>query len=169
MMDDFAEVSYALGNFIGENSEPLLCRLEDGVVYSYGQAMLMFLGDPLLRRVSEMIDRVVESGLYNFWNSLLVQRLKLYCRKIGIFHPLDVYYSFNMYHMHPAFYLILIGWCLSAPCFMGEAMYNSVLCKRGKFLMNGLLPTKLVYLFLHKNTLPTTRERVLLPASGEWK
>ena len=141
LLDKFAEIHYALGNFIGENSEPLLCRLEDGVFFSYGQSMLMFNGDPLISRVSEIIDRVVEAGLYNYWNSRLMNWIKLYSRKIAIVHPLDGYYSFNLYHMQPAFYLILIGWCLSALCFIVEVMYNSVLRKRVKFLMNWLLST----------------------------
>jgi len=76
-MDNIAEINYALGNYIGENSEPLLCRLEDGVVFNYGQTMLMFHGDTLLRRVSKIIDRVVEAGIFIYWNSLLMQRIKI--------------------------------------------------------------------------------------------
>jgi len=59
LLDKFAEVNYALGEFVGENSEPLLCKLEDGLFISFGQSMLMFHGDPLMRRVNEIIDRVV--------------------------------------------------------------------------------------------------------------
>ena len=59
-----AEVGFALGDFSGENSEPLLCMLDDGVYNSDGIAMIMLHGDPLLRRVSEIIDRVVAAGLY---------------------------------------------------------------------------------------------------------
>jgi hypothetical protein len=89
LLDKNAEDNYAERYFVGENSEPLLCRLEDGIVYSYGQSMVMFYGDPLLRRVTEIIDRVVEAGLYNYWISLNMNMKKLYSRKIGIFHPLD--------------------------------------------------------------------------------
>jgi len=130
IFDKDAEVNYAFGNFIGKNSEPLLCKLDDGVVYSYGQSMIMFYGDPLISRVSEIIGRVVEAGLYNYWTYLRMNWLKVHSRKIAITHPLDGYYSFNIYHMQPAFYLVLMGWCLSALCFMVEVMYNSLLCKR---------------------------------------
>jgi len=125
MVDRLAEVK-----FLGENSEPLVCRLDDGIVYSYGQAMVMFHGDPLMRRVNEIIARVVEAGLYDLWISVYSQKYKLLSRKIGIVHPLDGYYSFNLYHMQPAFYLLLIGWCLSALCFMFELVYSCVLNKR---------------------------------------
>ena len=65
LLYDFdAEIGFALGDFSGENSEPLLCRLDDGVYNSDGIAMIMLHGDPLLRRVSEIIDRVVAAGLY---------------------------------------------------------------------------------------------------------
>jgi hypothetical protein len=130
MSDTTAEMSYATGGLIGENSERLLCRLEDGAVLSTGISMLMYHGEPLLRRVTEIIDRVFQAGLYKYWASLYVHSLKIDSRKIAIVHPLDGYYSFNLYHMHPAFYLLLMGCCLSALCFMMELLFKRVLTKR---------------------------------------
>ena len=130
LADIVAEGFYASGDYVGENSEPLLCRLEDGVFYNYGQSMVMFHGDPLMRGVSEIIDRVVEAGLYAFWNSLRLNLFKIYCRRTAIVHPLDEYFSFNLYHMHPAFYLLLMGSCLSVFCFIFEVLYNRLLSKR---------------------------------------
>jgi hypothetical protein len=129
LSDQMVEIGISEGNFVGENSEPLLCSLKDGVVFQTGQVMLMVHGDPLLRRVNEIIGRVVEAGLFTFWKSLRINRLKLHSQKMGIFQPLDEYYSFNLYHMKPAFYLLLIGWCLSFLCFMVEMLYNRVLRK----------------------------------------
>jgi hypothetical protein len=63
LSDIDAEESYAFGDFFGDSSEALVCRLEDGVVFNSGQTMLMFHVDPLMRRFSEIIDRVVEGGL----------------------------------------------------------------------------------------------------------
>jgi hypothetical protein len=122
LLDKDAEDHYATGYFVGENSEPLLCRLEDGVVYTYGQSMVMFYGDPLMRRVTDIINRVFEAGIYNFWISLTLNLLKLYSRKIAIVHPFDGYYSFNLTHMQPAFYILLMGWCLCTLCFMFELL-----------------------------------------------
>jgi hypothetical protein len=90
----------------------------------------MFQGDPLIKRVTEIIDRVVEAGIYNYWISKRMNKIKLEARKIAIVHPLDGYYSFNLYHMQPAFYLLLMGWCLSAICFIVELFYNRVLSNR---------------------------------------
>jgi hypothetical protein len=124
------EILYAIGNCVGDNSEPLLCKLEDGAVYNNGLSMIMIHGDPLIRRVSEIIDRVVVAGLYNHWISMYMHRYKLFSRKIALVNPLDGYYSFHMYHMQPAFYLILMGWCLSFLCFMIELLYNRFISKR---------------------------------------
>ena len=128
--DTVAEQNYAVGGYVGESSELLLCKLEDGVALTTGLTMLMFHGDPLMRRVNEIIDRVVAAGLYNYWISLRMYCIKLLSRKIAIVHPLDGYYSFNLYHMQPAFYLLLMGWCLSALCFMVELLFNRLLRNR---------------------------------------
>jgi hypothetical protein len=123
------EVLYAEGHCVGENSEPLLCKLEDGIVYNNGLLMIMFHGDPLIRRVTEIIDRVVVAGLYNYWISQHMHKCKLSSQKIALVHPLDGYYSFNIYHMQPAFYLLLMGWCLSVLCFVVELLYNRLLSR----------------------------------------
>jgi len=130
LFDKEAEEGYASGDFVGENSEPLLCKLEDGVFISFGQSMIMFNGDPLMRRVNDIIDHVVEAGLHIFWDSLQMNLYKILSHKIAIFHPLDGYCSFNLYHMQPAFYLLLMGCCVSAFCLMVEVLYIHLLRKR---------------------------------------
>ena len=130
LLDKVAEDNYAMGFFVGENSEPLLCKLEDGIVFTTGLTMIMFHGDPLMKRVTEIIDRFVEAGLYNYWISISMNLHKLYSRKIALVHPLNGYYSFNLYHIQPAFYLLLMGWCLSALCFIVEVLYNRIFSKR---------------------------------------
>jgi hypothetical protein len=121
-----AELNYALGEFFGENSEHLVCRLEDGIMYISGLRIVMFHGDPLMRRVTEIIDRVVEAGIYDYWISLHMNLLKVYSRKIALVHPLDGYYSFNLYHMQPAFYILWMGWVLSFFCFVLELLHNKI-------------------------------------------
>ena len=130
MDDRIAEEQYAKGNFVGENSEPMVCRLEDGIVYFTGLNMVMFHADPLMKRVNEIINRVVEAGLYKCWISISDNNFKLMYRKIALSHPLDGYYSFNLYNLQPAFYLLLFGLCLSVLCFIVELLYNYVLNKR---------------------------------------
>jgi len=130
LLDRVAEDYYDSGHFISENSEPLVCRLDDMVIHFTGLNMIMFHGDPLMRRVSEIVARVVEAGIYNSWIANHTGTIKLQSQKVGIVRPLDGYYSFNLDHMQSAFYLLLIGWCLSAICFMVELLYNCILNKR---------------------------------------
>jgi hypothetical protein len=109
LLDKVAEDYYARGFYIGENSEPLSCRLKDGIFHSFGQSMIMLHGDTLLKRFNDCFDRVVEAGLYNYWIFLSIYLSNLYSRKIAIVHPLDGNYSFNLYHMQPALYLTLMA------------------------------------------------------------
>ena len=85
-----------------------------------------------MRRVNEIIYRIVEAVLYNYRISQKIHMFKLGAQKIAIVHPLDGYYSFNLYHMQPAFYLLLMGLCLSVLCFIIELLYNRVLSKVSK-------------------------------------
>ena len=128
--DFLAELNYSICKFIGQSSEPLMCRLEDGIVFSSGISMIMFHADPLMKRVTEIIDRLVEASIHSHWNSKCIEYLKLKFRKISIVQTLDEYCSFNLYNLQPAFYLLLIGWCLSAFCFIAEVFYNRVLSQR---------------------------------------
>jgi hypothetical protein len=131
MLSDISdEESYALGTFVTDNSDPLLCKLEDGVFLHTGRTMIMLSTDALMRRVTEIIDRVFEAGIYNFWISLKLNLHKILSHKISLVHPLDEYYSFNLYHMQSVFYLLLMGWCLSALCFMVDLLYSRVFNRR---------------------------------------
>jgi len=53
----------------------LWCRLEDGEFLSTGFTVIMFHGCPQMRRVDEIIERVVEVVLYNYWISLFINKL----------------------------------------------------------------------------------------------
>jgi hypothetical protein len=129
LFEQDAEFFYALGDFVGENSKPLLCKLEDGVVIEYSKTMLMFPGDPLMRRVNEIIDRVVEAGIYSHWTSLLLSWFKTTYVTTPIVQKFNEYHSFNLYHMQTSFYFLLMGWFISAFCFVVEVLYNRFLSK----------------------------------------
>jgi hypothetical protein len=127
--DITVEFKNAFGDTIGDNSKPLLNKLEDGVVSIASLTMLMLHGDPLMRRVNDIIERVFEAGLYNYWISQEINLSKISFSKIAIVRSLDDFYSFNLYHLQTVFYLLLMGWCLSALCYIFEVLYNRVLNK----------------------------------------
>jgi hypothetical protein len=130
MPEDIFEDAFALGYYLGENSKPFLSALKDGVFRNTGLTMVMLHGDPLMRRVTEIIGRVVEAGLYNYRKTQRMYAMKLIFQKVYNVHPINEYYSFNLHHMQPAFYFLLFGWCLSALCFVFEILYSRVLSKR---------------------------------------
>jgi len=68
--DMFAEVNYRISDYSGETSEPLLCRLKDGLVLNTGLTMAIIHGDTLMKRVPEIIEVLVERIQYNYWISL---------------------------------------------------------------------------------------------------
>jgi hypothetical protein len=49
---------------VGDKSDHLFYWLEEAVIFNSGLTVVIFLGGPLLRRVIEFIDRVVEAVLY---------------------------------------------------------------------------------------------------------
>jgi hypothetical protein len=71
------EENFVLSNIIGENSKPLFCRLEDEILFHYSTTLIMSYGDPLMRRITEIIDRLVEAAVYKYWISLRNHRLKI--------------------------------------------------------------------------------------------
>jgi hypothetical protein len=92
----------------------------------------MLHGDPLLRRFSEIIDRVAEAGLYNHWNAQRMHWLKLYSRKMAVVHPLNGYYGFKLYNVQPISSLLFVGF-VGALCFMVEVIYIAYLQKSEVF------------------------------------
>ena len=52
-------------DLLGENSEPLLCRLEDGVVHNNGLRMIMLPGNPLMRRVNEIMEMDISARTFD--------------------------------------------------------------------------------------------------------
>jgi len=99
------------------------------VIFKTDLTMVTFHGLQIMWRVTEIIDRVVEAGIYNYWIPLWMHLRKLFSLKITTFHLLDWYYRFNLYHMQPVFYLLSICWCINVLCFMFEVLYNRVLNK----------------------------------------
>ena len=123
------EIRNAIDGYSSENSKPLLCGLEDGALFPASYTMLMFHGDPLMRRVNEIVISMYEAGVYNHWISLHVSMQRILYRKVTTVQSPNGYYSFNLNHMQPSFYVLLMGWCLSALCFVVEVLYNRVLSK----------------------------------------
>ena len=85
--------------FMGENSEQIFCSLEDRLVIISSPTLINFNGDPRMKKLTEIIYRVVEAGIYKHWISISMHYYKLSSWKIATIFPHDGYYSFNLYHI----------------------------------------------------------------------
>jgi hypothetical protein len=128
--DFIVEAMADFSPLFNKNGRHLFCRIDDGVFLNHKSVMLMFYGEPLLKRVNEIIDRVVEAGLYKYWVSHDKDQFKVAFRKLDRVNQTEEYYSFNLYHMQPAFHFLLMGLCLSAFCFVIELFCYRLLNKR---------------------------------------
>jgi hypothetical protein len=120
------EERYFSSSLMDENSKPLLCRLEDGIVMYGDSVMMMRMGDPLLERINDIIDSVVEAGIFMQWKKSHFDNMKVRAGAIRSNIPVNNYHSFAMEHMLPAFYLLLMGYAVSTSIFILEISYCSI-------------------------------------------
>jgi hypothetical protein len=120
------EEKYATSSLLDENSKPLICSLDDGIMLTVSIVMIMHVGDPLLERIDEIIQRVVQAGLFRQWKKLHFDMIKIRSGTLHSFSLLDDYYSFTLEHMQPAFYLLLMGFCIGTLILLLELAHHSV-------------------------------------------
>jgi hypothetical protein len=130
MLDVSVKVAAKAFPLFKKSDKYFLCRIDDGLFYNFESVMLMFYGDPILTRVNEIIDRVMEAGLYNYWFSQFEYQYESLLLNLNTTFQIEEYYSFNLYHMQPAFYLLLMGLCLSVFCFVIEVIFYRLINKR---------------------------------------
>jgi hypothetical protein len=127
LFDELVEEKYSNSSLMDENSKPLICPLDDGILMTAKFAMLVHAGYPLLERIDEIIQRVVEAGMFMQWRKLHFEMIRIESRKIHSYSLLDDYYSFTLEHMQPAFYMLLMGLCTSTVIFLLELANHRVI------------------------------------------
>jgi hypothetical protein len=115
---------YNTPQFFDEYGNHQLCRIKDSTVLLTDMVMLLQKGSPLLDRVNEIIDRVLESGLFNRWiqesteSEAITKAVETSAKTLT-----DEFYELNLKHMQPAFYLLFFGDGLSLVSFLMELLY----------------------------------------------
>lgn len=109
------EEQYDNSQLMDENSKPLLCRLDDGVIMEGNHVMMMGVGHPLLDGISDIIVRAVEAGIFRRRKKTQFDRTKVRARATGICSPLNCYYSFTVSHIQATFHLLLVCFCVITP------------------------------------------------------
>jgi hypothetical protein len=57
LSDYYFQIHSEMGQSVGGNGEPLLCRIDDGVFFNTESVMIMFYGEPLLKRINDIFGR----------------------------------------------------------------------------------------------------------------
>jgi hypothetical protein len=127
------EERLSTSSLMDENSKPLICPLDDGIVIISNAAMIMRVGHPLLGRIDEIIQRVVEAGLFMQWKKSYIDKNKIRSGTLHSYSLLDDYYSFTLEHMQPAFFMLLIGVCISTVTFLLEIANHRIMHLRSPF------------------------------------
>lgn len=127
------EEKYSTSSLIDENSKPLICPLDDGIVMTVNAVMMVRMGDPLLGRIDEIIQRVVEAGLFMQWKKSYFDKIEIESGTLHRYSLLDDYNSFTLEHMQPAFYMLLTGLCISTVILLVELAIHRVIQWRNSF------------------------------------
>jgi hypothetical protein len=108
-----AEYSNSIGSSTDENNRPLLCDLEDGVVVYFETVFAVLRGNPLLEHINDVIDRIVEGGIFVQWKKLFFNSERV-AKKTTSSHTLaDTYLDISIIHVQSAFYFLLMGHAIS--------------------------------------------------------
>jgi hypothetical protein len=95
------------------------------------RVMALQKGNPLLDRVSEIIDRLVESGILAYVaQPLPVVQKYIQTKSSTSKYVADEYCVLSMNNMQSAFYLFLFGHSLGFISFLIEMMYFKIYLKR---------------------------------------
>jgi hypothetical protein len=141
------EEKYSTPSLMDENSKALICPLADGVMMIICPladgvmmtlliAMIMRVGDPLLERIDEIIQRVVEARIFMQWKKSHFDKVKLGSGTLHSYSILDDYHSFTLEHMQPAFSMLLMDFCISTLILLLELTYHRVIHLRSSVFNN---------------------------------
>jgi hypothetical protein len=107
------EFSHSYGHAKDENNRPFLCDLEDGNVVNWDIVMAVLKGSPLLEHVNDVIDRIVEAGIFMEWRNIHFFSVRLSTKTSPYDTSADKYVNINIRHVQSAFYLLLLGQALA--------------------------------------------------------
>jgi hypothetical protein len=109
--------------FVDDDGDSLLCGLPDKIS-GYKITMFMQKGNPLFRPVNDVVLRLVEAGLMDFWWSMVVYLQKFSTEKEGAVAPITLF-VFSLFHLYVAFTFLALGCCISGFVFILEIVYKN--------------------------------------------
>jgi hypothetical protein len=110
--------------YVDSQGQPLLCALKEQY-YTATIVLHMLKGNPLFRRVNELVGRIVQSGIFSQWTKELLDSLKLKKGVISLRTLQDEYHSLSLENMQSAFWVLCVGWALGAAVFVAQLCLQS--------------------------------------------
>jgi hypothetical protein len=100
--------------------------------FQVNSVMLVQKGSPFLTRVNEIIRRIVEAGLSDYWKEAILVDRRIKAKRLALESLKDSYVEMNASHLQGAFIFLLIGTGLSFTAFLVEILLEkiSIKCRR---------------------------------------
>jgi hypothetical protein len=112
--------SHTSADYAGHTS----CTVKESAVLFTDVIMLLQKGSPLLDRVNEIIGRVLEGGIIDYWVQNCAEIREVIKAEANATKTLaDEFRGLTMKHMQSAFYLLFFGQGLSMISFITEVIY----------------------------------------------
>jgi hypothetical protein len=127
--------------FLGYHREELIKKENRHEVHPFRQdsfqlhAVLMLQkGSPFLLQVNEIIARIVEAGLVDYWKEAIIEERRLKAGILALESLKDSFVKLNVLHLQGAFIFLFIGFAFSFIGFLAEIFF-------GKMSRNAVKPT----------------------------
>jgi hypothetical protein len=93
--------------------------------------MMMQKGSPLLLLVNEIVTRIVEAGLPDYWLHAIIEETRMKAGILELESLKDSYIELNVSHLQGAFIFLFIGIGFSFIAFLAEISFRKLMLKRG--------------------------------------
>jgi hypothetical protein len=91
--------------------------------------MLVQKGSPFLLQVNEIIRRIVEAGLSDYWKEAILEQRRVEAGILALESLKDTYVEMSLSHLEGAFIFLLIGTGLSFTAFITEVFFKMLSTK----------------------------------------
>jgi hypothetical protein len=119
---------------LGYHREALMKKEHRHQVHPFGQdsfqlhaVLILQKGSPFLLRFNDIITRIVEAGLVDYWKEAIIEERRLKAGILALESLKDSYVELNLLHLQGAFIFLFIGVAFSFIGFLAELFFGKML------------------------------------------
>lgn len=109
--------------FLDHSGKGLLCTVKDSAFTAY-KTFYLPKGSIHQHTFNKLIEVANEAGLVNYWWKETLITSKIRAGSVKRHTLQDDYFVFLLTHLQGAFYLLMLGHCISSVCFVAELIFN---------------------------------------------